>query len=47
MRMFAEAYPDEQLVQTVSAQIPWSHNIVLVDKVKDHQDRLWYLQQTL
>lgn len=47
MRSFAEAYPDEQFVQTVSAQIPWSHNIALLDKVKDHQERLWYLQQTL
>jgi predicted nuclease of restriction endonuclease-like (RecB) superfamily len=47
MRTFAEAYPSEQIVQTVSAQIPWSHNIALLDKVKDQQERLWYLQQTV
>ena len=27
MAKFAETYPDEQFVQTVFAQIPWSHNI--------------------
>lgn len=34
MAKFAETYPDEAFVQTVSAQIPWSHNTVILDKVK-------------
>lgn len=46
MRAFAEAYPDEQFVQQVAAQIPWFHNCVLLDKVKDPSERLWYIQQT-
>ena len=33
-------YPDEEFVQTVSAQIPWSHNIVILDKVKDADQRV-------
>jgi predicted nuclease of restriction endonuclease-like (RecB) superfamily len=45
MRTFAEAYPDEQFVQTASAQITWSHNTLLLDKVKDSDERLWYMQQ--
>ena len=45
MRAFAEAYPDEQFVQTVSAQITWSHNTLLLDKVKDSDERLWYTQK--
>ncbi len=44
MRAFAEAYPDEQFVQMVSAQITWSHNTLLLDKVKDPDERLWYMQ---
>ena len=46
MRAFAEAYPDEQIVQQVAAQIPWFHNCVLIEKVKDPSERRWYIQQT-
>lgn len=45
MRTFAQAYPDEQIVQEVLAQITWYHNIALLDKLKDPQQRLWYAQQ--
>ena len=27
--------------------IPWFHQIVLMEKVKDRTTRLWYMQQTL
>lgn len=47
MRAFAEAYPDEQIVQQLVAQIPWGHNVRILDYVKDAQERLWYIQQTL
>ena len=46
MSKFASTYPDEQFVQTVSAQIPWSHNIAILDKVKDPEERIWYIQKT-
>ena len=32
MAKFAEIYPDREFVQQVVAQIPWGHNIVLLDK---------------
>lgn len=47
MRAFAGAYRDREIVQQAVAQIPWGHNRVLLDKVKDHTQRLWYIQQTL
>ena len=47
MRAFAEAYPDEPIMQQLAAQIPWFHNCVLLDKVKDRNERLWYVQQTI
>lgn len=47
MRAFAEAYPDEPIMQQLAAQIPWFHNCVLLDKVKDWNERLWYVQQTI
>jgi predicted nuclease of restriction endonuclease-like (RecB) superfamily len=46
MAKFALAYPDREFVQTVSAQIPWSHNTAILDKVKDPEQRLWYIQKT-
>ena len=47
MRLIAEAYPDEQLVQQAVAQIPWGHNIALIEKVKDSEQRLWYAEKTI
>ena len=41
-----QRYNDEEFVQTVSAQIPWSHNTVILDKVKDADQRMWYIQKT-
>lgn len=45
MAKFALAYPDREFVQTVSAQIPWSHNTAILDKVKDHEQRIWYIKK--
>jgi predicted nuclease of restriction endonuclease-like (RecB) superfamily len=47
MRALAEAYPDQEFVQQVVAQIPWGHNVRLLDRVKDPEARRWYLRQTL
>jgi predicted nuclease of restriction endonuclease-like (RecB) superfamily len=47
MRAFAEAYPDEQIVQEVLAQITWYHNIALLEKAKRPQERLWYAHKTV
>ncbi|GAP99705.1 protein of unknown function DUF1016 [Leptolyngbya sp. NIES-2104] len=46
MRSFAEAYPDEAIVHQADAQIPWKHNCAIIDKVKDAQQRTWYIQKT-
>ncbi len=29
------------------AEIPWGHNVVLVQQLKDPSERLWYAQQTI
>jgi predicted nuclease of restriction endonuclease-like (RecB) superfamily len=46
MRALAEAYPDEQFVQQLVAQIPWGHNVRVLDHVKDPGEREWYIRQT-
>lgn len=47
MRSFAESWTDEKFVQQLAAQIPWFHNCVLLDKVKDCSERDWYIQKTI
>ncbi len=47
MAKFAQEYPDEQFVQTVSAQIPWSHNIAILNKVNDLDEQIWYIKKTV
>ena len=46
MAKFATTYPDREFVQTVSAQIPWSHNVAILDKVKTEEQREWYIRKT-
>ena len=48
MRAFYRAYPVEaEFVPQPVAQIPWGHNIWLLEKVKDNKARLWYAHQTV
>ena len=47
MRSFAEAYPDSSIVQQLVAQIPWGHNVRLLDKLETQDERLWYIQKTI
>lgn len=47
MRKFAEEYKEIEFVQEVLAQIPWYHNITLLEKVKDIEERIWYIQKTI
>jgi predicted nuclease of restriction endonuclease-like (RecB) superfamily len=47
MRAFAEAWPDSQFVQQVVAQLPWGHNIRLLDALKTPAQREWYARQAI
>ncbi len=47
MRKFAEEYSDYQFVQEVLAQIPWSHNIALLDKLSTNNERRFYIKKTI
>lgn len=44
MAKFASVYPDLEFVQTVSAQISWSHNLELL-KIESVEERKWYIEQ--
>jgi predicted nuclease of restriction endonuclease-like (RecB) superfamily len=47
MRAFAESYADDEFVQQLVAQIPWGHNVRILDYVKDTKEREWYMRQTI
>ncbi|MBQ9659558.1 MAG: DUF1016 family protein [Clostridia bacterium] len=47
MKKMAEEYPDFKFVQQVVAQIPWRHNTLLIEKIKDKEERKWYIGETL
>ena len=44
---FSEIYKDEKIVQQLAGQFPWFHNCVLIDKVKDPEQRKWYINKTI
>ena len=46
MAKFATEY-DEQFVQQAVAQIPWGHNVVLLDKISDVSIRKWYIEKII
>ena len=47
MRAFAEAWPDAEIVQQAVGQLPWGHNLVLLSRLKDPQQRLAYAQSAI
>jgi len=45
-----EKLPSDEIIENLQqhvAEIPWGHNILLMEKVKDLSTRLWYVQQTI
>ncbi|WP_374651542.1 YhcG family protein [Rhizorhabdus sp.] len=47
MRALADAWPDPEIVQRVVAQLPWGHNVSLLDTVKAPEERAWYARQAI
>ncbi len=47
MRAFAVTWPEREIVQEVLAQITWSHNIALMEKLAGSEERLWYARETV
>jgi len=47
MRAFAQAWQDLSIVQAALAQLPWYHNIALIEKLDNPDERLWYARQAI
>ncbi|OYY94019.1 MAG: hypothetical protein B7Y41_08780 [Hydrogenophilales bacterium 28-61-23] len=47
MRAFAEAWLDSEFVQGVLAQLPWYHQLALLDKLDTEDARRWYAAKAI
>lgn len=47
MRTFADTWPDREFVQAVLAQLPWYHQLALLDKLDNNNTRAWYAQKAI
>ena len=47
MRAFAEAWRDTEFVQEVLAQLPWYHQLALLDKLDGAESRRWYAAKAI
>ena len=47
MKKYYTECQKSKIVQTASAQIPWSHNMLILDKIKEEEKRVWYMNQTI
>ncbi|MEN9396505.1 MAG: hypothetical protein RLZ81_1035 [Pseudomonadota bacterium] len=47
MRAFAHAWPDAEFVQQTAAQLPWGHNLVLLESLATEADRRWYAAKAI
>jgi len=47
MRSFAEEWPDSAIVQQAVAQLPWGQNLLLLTKLKTHEERIWYAAKAI
>ena len=47
MRAFAEAWPEAEFVQAVLAQLPWYHQLALLDKLPNSTERRWYAAKAI
>ena len=47
MRRFSELYPKNSILQPLVVELPWSHHLILMNKLNTETERLFYLQQTI
>lgn len=45
MKKFYMKYREDEILPPAVAKLPWTHNNILIDKVKDKTARLWYANE--
>lgn len=47
MLAFYREYPNEAILPQLVAKLPWGHNILLIEKIKDQKIRFWYAERCI
>ncbi len=47
MKKFYLEYKDEEILPPAVAKLPWTHNIMLIEKIKDKNKRFWYANEAI
>jgi len=47
MKKFYEEYRDLSNLPPAVANLPWTHNYLLIEKIKDSDKRIWYAQKAI
>jgi len=47
MKLFYETYQEVIILQEALAKLPWYHNITLLEKLNNNDERFWYARQTV
>jgi predicted nuclease of restriction endonuclease-like (RecB) superfamily len=47
MVQFAKEYPEIEIIQQLVGQIPWGHNLVLIQRLNNKEERLWYVEKII
>lgn len=46
MRKYYLSVKDNELLKKFSYKIPWSHNTIIMDRIRDDNQKLWYIEET-
>ena len=47
MKKFYLEYNNDEIMQQLVAQLPWGHNLLLIEKFKDREMRKFYAEKTI
>ena len=47
MKKFYIEYKDEVILPPAVAKLPWTHNVILFERIKEVEKRLWYMNEAV
>ena len=47
MKQFYLEYKDKPILQQLVAEIPWGHNLIIMNKIKDEKEKEYYIKNTI
>nr|WP_053225320.1 PDDEXK nuclease domain-containing protein [Simkania negevensis] len=47
MVQFSKEYPEIEIIQQLVGQIPWGHNLILIQRLSNREERLWYVKKII